>query len=273
MRERQFLFLSLSLTALLMTACDPPGKPEAVDKEFIDRRTITDFKTLYESNCAGCHGMDGRNGAARTLNDPFYLAFLPKDSLRQIVEYGRAGTSMPAWALKQGGPLTDEQVTVVVDGIYSNWAKPQNYKSATLLPYAATADGDAVHGKRLFFRSCLGCHIKGGLAGPITERSYASLVSNQYVRSSIVAGRPDLGMPNYTVLGAGKPLSDGDVNDLTAYVASFRPAGIVMGGYTGKDATAQDAATQGSANGPGSARPQKEYEGNKVRGSSQGGIK
>ena len=35
------------------------------------------FGTLYGQYCAGCHGADGRLGAARPLNDPVYLALVP----------------------------------------------------------------------------------------------------------------------------------------------------------------------------------------------------
>jgi len=40
------------------------------------------FRTLYDRQCAGCHGRDGRLGAARPLNDPVYLAVVPADRLR-----------------------------------------------------------------------------------------------------------------------------------------------------------------------------------------------
>ena len=54
-----------------------------------------DFAELYGQSCAGCHGTDGRLGAARPLNDPVYLALVPQDRLRVIIAQGVPGTAMP----------------------------------------------------------------------------------------------------------------------------------------------------------------------------------
>jgi cytochrome c oxidase cbb3-type subunit III len=222
-RERRTaVLLTLTVALLLSGACDPPGKPAAEEAQAIDREKILDFRELYESNCAGCHGTDGKSGAARTLNQPLYLTILPKDALRQIIHNGRPGTSMPAWAKSQGGPLTDQQVDALVDGIYQNWAKPENFKNATLLTYTAgAATGDVANGKRVFLKKCFACHAKGAAVGPVTEPSYLSLVSDQYLRSAILAGRPDFGMPDYR----GFALTEQDVTDLSAYLESMRPPG------------------------------------------------
>ena len=291
---------SLSLAALLflLGACDPPGKPKAEEPQNEDREAITDFKVLYESNCAGCHGSDGKNGAARTLNQPLYLAILPRDTLRNILVYGRPGTAMPAWSKAQGGPLTDAQIDALVNGIYANWAKPAQFGHASLLPYGSAATGDAAHGKRLFLRACFLCHGRGAAVGPVTDRTYASLASNAYIRSAILAGRPDFGMPDYRILNLGHPLSGSDVDDLVAYVASYRPPeitarmnsaanGSLPGGQqtgvsgphenesgTGDSGNSGAKGNEGSGNGPGSPRPPQRQEGNKGKGSSsQGGVK
>jgi cytochrome c oxidase cbb3-type subunit III len=223
MRTR-LVYTGLMAASLLVVACDPPGKPQADDPQAENRELVTDFQTLYESNCAGCHGAEGKFGAARTLNQPLYLAILSKDELRKIVRGGRPGTSMPAWAKSQGGPLTDKQVEVLANSIYSNWAKPQSFASVKLPAYSGeSAMGDAGNGKRLFLKDCFLCHGKGAMVGSVTDASYASLVSNQYLRSAILAGRPDLGMPDYRALGLGHMLSEKDIADLVAYLASFRP--------------------------------------------------
>jgi mono/diheme cytochrome c family protein len=274
MRQLSLVAVPLAF-ACLLAACDPPGKPKEHDPQAENREAIMDFPTLYESNCAGCHGADGKNGAARILNDNLYLAYIGKDKLRDVVRKGRPGTSMPAWAKSEGGPLTDRQVEALVNGIYSKWSKAATYPA--MPSYAATAAGDANHGKRLFLMECFMCHGKGAAVGTVTDSQYTSLVSDEYIRSAIVAGRKDLGMPDYRVLGRGKPLSDQDLSDLVAFITSYRPADAATA-HVNDAGNGQNGMTikgdEGSGNGPGSPRPQEKNEGNKSNGSSsQRGIK
>jgi cytochrome c oxidase cbb3-type subunit III len=217
--------LAGALFIFSLTACDPPGKPPA---EELTATEVTDFKTLFRQNCSGCHGLNGKKGPGRILNDAVYLAVIPKDALHKVITYGRPGTAMPAWAVSEGGELTPQQVDALVDGI-EGWKKPVSAPPGAELPaYLETTPGDAVNGKRLFVRGCYACHGPGARVGPVTDPSYLSLVSNQNLRTSIIVGRLDLGMPNYRVLNAGHPLGDQDVSDLVAYLASLRPADSAM---------------------------------------------
>jgi cytochrome c oxidase cbb3-type subunit III len=206
--------LAVLLLSLLLVGCEPWGKPAAPQKE------VSDFQTLFRDNCSGCHGAEGRGGPGRILNDGLYLAFIPKENLRSVIEHGRAGTAMPAWARADGGPLTPEQISLLVDGMERNWAKASNLRGATMPVYeAAGAMGDAARGKKLFLRDCFACHAKGGLAGPLSDPAYLSLTTRQNLRTSIVVGRPDLGMPDYRVLNLGRLLSEQDIADLVTYLA------------------------------------------------------
>jgi cytochrome c oxidase cbb3-type subunit III len=206
--------LASLLLSLLLVGCEPWGKPAAPQKE------VADFQTLFRDNCSGCHGAEGRGGPGRILNDGLYLAFIPKENLRSVIEHGRAGTAMPAWARADGGPLTPEQISLLVDGMERNWAKASNLRGATMPVYeAAGAMGDAARGKKLFLRDCFACHAKGGLAGPLSDPAYLSLTTRQNLRTSIVVGRPDLGMPDYRVLNLGRLLSEQDIADLVTYLA------------------------------------------------------
>lgn len=283
----------IAIASLLVSSCDPPGKPSPIEAQNENRNDITDFATLFQSNCSGCHGNYGEYGAARPIHDALYLAVIPRQALHDVIEYGRTGTSMPAWAQSQGGPLTEKQVNILVDGIYKNWSKPQQFAGQKLPAYAGEG-GSADNGKKLFARDCFMCHAKGGAVGVIADPTYTSLASDQYIRSMIITGRMDLGMPNYRALGMGHPLTDTDIADLTAYVSSFRPAAITAqmrnpgnkpGEQTGAIGTTEDVngpgtngpqtkGNEGSGNGPGSPRPTQRSEGNKGKGSSsQQGVK
>jgi len=266
------------LLLLGATACDPPGKPLARGE--VNRREITDFRTLYNENCQGCHGIDGKNGPGRPLNDPLYLAIVPKQELLKTIANGRQGTGMPAWALSQGGPLTDKQVSALVDGMESNWAKPFNFGTAAAPSYSVgSGTGDADHGRKLFLKDCFACHGQGAPIGPVTDGAYLSLVSDQLLRTAIIQGRPDFGMPDYRFINLGHALADQDITDLVTFLSSKRPINPdVQNLHTNESGAGQSGpmvkGNEGSGNGPGSQRKQ-ENEGNKTKGSSSqgGGVK
>jgi mono/diheme cytochrome c family protein len=217
---------SCAVALVYLAACDPPGRPK---QEGIAASAVTDFKVLYPQNCSGCHGPDGQKGPGRILNDSVYLAVIPRDSLKHVIQFGREGTAMPAWAQSEGGPFTPQQVDALVDGIES-WKKPVMIPQRTVLPsYAGAAPGDATNGKRLFARGCFYCHGPGARVGLVTDPSYLSLVTDQNLRTSIIVGRMDLGMPDYRFLNAGHPLTDQDVSDLVAYLVSLRPSESSIG--------------------------------------------
>lgn len=215
-----YVFAGIGIAVLLTAGCTPPGKP----KPEITPAEVTDFSTLFSENCSGCHGVDGKYGAGRPLNDPLYLAVIPKDTLRNVIENGRKGTAMPAWARSQGGPLYPKQITALVDGIEQNWAKPVNLHGVAVPRYSAgNVPGDPAQGKKLFARDCFMCHGKGAPIGSVTDPAVLALASDQYLRTSILFGRPDFGMPSFRNLNLGRALTDQDVTDLVAYLSSMRP--------------------------------------------------
>ena len=82
------------LLALGLFGCDAlPGKAKAREAP---ASPDVSFPALYRGQCAGCHGADGRLGAARPLNDPVYLALVPAQQLRQVIAEGVSGTMQPA---------------------------------------------------------------------------------------------------------------------------------------------------------------------------------
>ena len=66
-----------AVLSLLLSGCSspPPGQPQK-DAETVAPDQIVEFATLYSQNCAGCHGAQGRGGAAIALADPVYLAIV-----------------------------------------------------------------------------------------------------------------------------------------------------------------------------------------------------
>src|SRR6267143_5879944 len=66
---------------------------------------VVDFNALYGQNCAGCHGVVGKGGAAVALANPVFLAIADDTLIRRIASNGVPGTPMPAFAQSAGGML------------------------------------------------------------------------------------------------------------------------------------------------------------------------
>jgi mono/diheme cytochrome c family protein len=65
---------------------------------------------LFANNCAVCHGRAGTGGSGPTLNSKQFLTSTSDEQMRLLIAGGVSGSSMPAWSLDLGGPLTDEQI-------------------------------------------------------------------------------------------------------------------------------------------------------------------
>lgn len=220
-------YLSATLSILLLVGCDSlPGKP-GKDSETLAPDQIMDFATLYGENCAGCHGAQGRAGAAIALADPVYLAIADDAVIRKVVIGGVHETAMPAFAQSAGGMLTDKQIDAIVKGIRSNFAKPGNLEAAANLPsYAAKSAGNALQGAVVYQTYCESCHGAGGRGGPkgsaITNDAFLALVSDQALRTVVITGRPEFGAPDWRGNLPGKPMSEQEITDVVAWLASQR---------------------------------------------------
>jgi cytochrome c oxidase cbb3-type subunit III len=214
--------------ALALAGCDVlPGKARARAFEETAATPAMAFDALYARQCAGCHGNGGRLGAARPLNDPVYLALVPAERLRLVIAEGVPGTAQPAFARSAGGELTEEQVNVLVQGLVRAWARPEETKSVQVPPYPAPL-GDPVRGKAVYAAACAGCHGADGRGGPkagsIVDPSYLALVSDQHLRTTVIAGRADVGMPDWRGYIPGRPLAPAEISAVVGWlVAQRRP--------------------------------------------------
>jgi mono/diheme cytochrome c family protein len=213
--------------AVALTACEGrgalPGRP-SLENEVTDPRKVVSFDTLYGANCAGCHGARGQGGAAIGLASPGYLAIVSDAVVRQVIADGRPRTAMPAFAQSAGGMLTDAQVDALVAGIRA-WAPAGLRPDPQAPPYQAPTAGDPRRGAQVFRDQCGSCHGADGRggqsAGSIVDGSFLDLVSDQSLRTTIIAGRPDLGSPSWRGMG-GTPMSAEDVSDTVAWLAAQR---------------------------------------------------
>jgi cytochrome c oxidase cbb3-type subunit III len=213
--------------ALGLCGCaSAPGRPSPGEMPIVPNE-LSDFNTLYRQNCAGCHGTEGKGGAAIALANPVYLAVADDAILRRATAAGIPGTSMPAFAQNAGGGLTEKQVDVIVNGIRDHWSKPDVFHGAAPPPYSLSASGDSTRGSEVYSTYCSSCHGADGRGGQkassIVDGSFLALVSDQELRTIVIAGRPELGAPDWRNDIPGKPMSPQDISDVVAWLASQRP--------------------------------------------------
>lgn len=232
MRVRPSCF-SLLLCAVGLVGCrSVPGKP-LPGSEAKRPDQVLDFATLYQANCSACHGDQGRMGAAISLANPVYLAFAGTANLERIIASGVPGTMMPPFGKSAGGMLTDPQIAALAQGMVSRWGSPTMPPNP--LPYASSLRGDVPQGQKTFVLFCARCHGADGQGavagatrtGSLVEPAYLALVSDQGLRSLIVAGQPEQGMPGSSsdLSGAGaRAMTGQEVADVVAWLASHRIA-------------------------------------------------
>jgi cytochrome c oxidase cbb3-type subunit 3 len=243
------LSLAVIISLFLLMGCNArlPGKPTEAER-WRAPADVSDFTELYAQNCAGCHGIDGKLGAARALNDSLYLSFIPDDALKQVISQGRNGTNMPAFSEQAGGPLTDRQIELLISGMRTAWARPDDFKGVGIPAYSASvtvtdkaSEGSIVNastsvdgpsGARAYQTYCVRCHgLNGagganGSAGSIVDPNFLNLVSDQGLRTTVVVGRSDLGKPDWRSNVAGHPMSPQEIDAVVAWLASQRQTSI-----------------------------------------------
>jgi cytochrome c oxidase cbb3-type subunit III len=223
----RYLCASVALGAmLLLWGCAAPHGQPKKGSEVPAPNEVLEFGILYAENCAGCHGAEGRGGAAVALADPVYLTLADDAVVRKVIAKGVPGTAMPAFADSAGGMLTNQQIDVITSGIRSRWSRQGILGQATVPSYTAKTAGDVRRGEAAYKTYCESCHGPGGQGGPkgsaITNDSFLALVSDQGLRTIVIAGRPELGAPDWRGNVPGKAMSDQEVTDVVAWLVSRR---------------------------------------------------
>jgi cytochrome c oxidase cbb3-type subunit 3 len=221
---------AIAVTAVVAAVCVLSVVRQTADRSGEARHDLpagpAEFTFLYGQNCAGCHGADGTGGGARGLVDPIFLRIADDAVIRGVVTRGVAQTAMPAFARAAGGPLTDDQIGTIVRGLRSRSGNSARTDDTEPPPYAVSASGDPARGGNAFVTFCSRCHGADGRGGPvassIVDPAYLSLLSNQSLRTTVIAGRSDLGAPDWRGNVPGRPMSAQEVSDVVAWLAARR---------------------------------------------------
>ncbi len=185
--------------------------------------------TLFANNCAVCHGLDGRGRIGANLTQDF-PAINVDAFLRQTITTGVSGSKMPAWGQANGGPLSDQDIADVaayVQALAGGSAPPA--PAPTIAPVTIAAppnvSGNASLGAQVFAQNCAVCHGERGQGrvGAILAKQWPAVDPARYVQRTVENGIPGSVMPAWLDSNGG-PLSQADIDNVTAYVLSLEPA-------------------------------------------------
>jgi len=219
----------LACGAALLGGCGhTPGYPP---NRILRPTAVSDFATRDSQNGAACQGASEQKWPSSDLANPEYQALVDDATLRKWISGGMPGTEMPAFAESQGGMLTDAQVNALIAGMRRQWSRPDAFGGTAPPAYAQTAVGDPHRGEASYEAHCAICHAATHEQGheQVTSPMYLALVGDQALGTIMIAGRPDIGQPDWRHDGpggkAGVPLSTQDVDDIGTYLASLRTMG------------------------------------------------
>jgi mono/diheme cytochrome c family protein len=198
---------------------------------------LDDAMTLYAENCSVCHGLNGEGIGATPPLDSAALRTMPYDDIYKTIARGRYQTAMPAWALEDGGPLSDYQIDELVTLIiYGDWTetgdRTVNLGFAPLIPF--TADPDPVllaeianlpdgstlqTAVKLFAANCVACHGADGLGTAIAPALNDPLVREK--TSEDITRIITYGNTGTLMAGWSNVLTPDDINALTSLVGRW----------------------------------------------------
>lgn len=170
---------------------------------------------LYRANCSGCHGTQGDGGIGNSLSSPTFLAVASDAFLRDTIIYGRPNTAMPAWRGFNAQEVSD------LIAFLRTW-QPNRSSVARVVALAAAEETPAVSariGATLYKANCVMCHgLTGGgdLAPSLNTQAFLSVVSDTYLATTLIEGRPGTGMPSW------RHKSNEDVASLVKFLRTWQ---------------------------------------------------
>lgn len=174
---------------------------------------VTGGRSLYNENCALCHGEEGEGVDGPPLNDKTFLNNTSNKRIFSLINSGVPSSVMPAWNQVYGGPFTDQQVNQIV-AFVRDWTEnaPDRIGIAN--------EGNPVNGIVIFNSTCVVCH---GDVGQGTENAPAlddpgrlGQFDDEWYVDTISGGRLAQGMPTW-----GTVLSSTQIRDLVALLRAW----------------------------------------------------
>ena len=261
MTTRIFIGLLVFLAVLALVAAvalDEGDRMETFDKAHLGR-SVENGAALFESNCVGCHGLQGKGiaGVGPALNDyDFFVNRLDEVTFSGLLESYIEGTiaagrpvksanwpaAMPTWSQVYGGPLRNDQLEDLTRFIL-NWQGTAVAVGPVATPGPVEASDDPIeNGMALFVSNgCGACHTIQGLDGALgqigpelTNIATAAVdrvegqTAEEYMRTSI--GNPGAFLVQECPIGPcanimpqnfGEQLATQELDDIVTYLLTL----------------------------------------------------
>ena len=171
---------------------------------------------IYRANCYSCHGVDPAHDGL--------LGPTIKGSSRALlkIRLEKGGRHYPkGYKPKRTTTVMPAQAHLVKDLddllAYIN----MDHSRAKAIQVSASTIPAVNRGKALFTATCGGCHRpdgqgKVGLAPSVTDQDFLALVSDRFIKNTVMTGRPGTNMIPFAFLG------DAKINDIVLYLRSFQ---------------------------------------------------
>jgi cytochrome c oxidase cbb3-type subunit III len=174
----------LSVVLVLCTVSGSVARSQTAPQSLQQKNgqpTLARGKHTFVTNCASCHGLDGRGGErAPNIAERPRVQQLSDTQLFHIVENGVPGTGMPAFHSMKG---------IEIKGVVTYLRTLQGTKTQVKLP------GDPESGKTIFFdkAGCSSCHMVAGKGGFIASdlSTYARAHETDQTRKAITGPTPN----------------------------------------------------------------------------------
>ncbi len=200
------------LLGVFLTVTQAQESEAALSNPFTSDADVAAGQKSFLSQCASCHGRDGRGGGAGPdLSTGRFKHASSDEAIFKIINKGIPGTTMPGFMLN-AGPV---------------WKVVAYIRSLSLTRRNQAAPGDAAAGQALFAKhGCAGCHDSTAPDLKLT----AGNRSATELRQSVVDPGAEVGTAHWRVtatLKAGGTVSGTRLNEDTFTMQVREPSGAL----------------------------------------------